>query len=366
MKKIFYFFMALLISLSAFAQTKTWTGATSTDWNTASNWSPSGVPSNLNDVVIPAATRPNNPVLNSNLTIKSLSVAANLTINAGATLNIVSDLNCQHYSNIYNVTNNGTVNVGGNTSLSGTASRNESTYYGVEWANNECARFNTTGNFVLFGHIMNTGYVYIGGDLNVQYTVSPFDAPNGFFRNDGVLKYTTISGVSYSGPLVANTRAGSVIVNNTPIPIFTYGGTYNGTVNGIFTNATATISAGTFVAPNTFTPTGLPAGSQTLYAKITPSGQSCNYVVPFTYNNVVATRPFITQWNLSLATGSGANQIQFGVETSGTVNYTWTTVPAGTSGFGSFSGTTATITGLPAGAIIDLSIEPTNFQRINV
>jgi surface protein len=75
--------------------------------------------------------------------------------------------------------------------------------------------------------------------------------------------------------------------------------------------------------------------------------------------------PFITRWNLSTA-GSGATQLTFGVETSGDVSYTWKTVPAGTSGSGTFTGTTATITGLPAGAIIDLSIAPTNFQRINM
>jgi surface protein/predicted outer membrane repeat protein len=75
--------------------------------------------------------------------------------------------------------------------------------------------------------------------------------------------------------------------------------------------------------------------------------------------------PFVTRWNLATA-GSGANQLSFGVETSGTVNYTWTTVPTGTSGAGTFTGTTATITGLPTGATIDLSILPTNFQRINI
>jgi surface protein len=75
--------------------------------------------------------------------------------------------------------------------------------------------------------------------------------------------------------------------------------------------------------------------------------------------------PFITRWDLSTA-GSGATQLTFGVETSGDVSYTWETVPAGTSGSGSFTGTTATITGLPAGAIIDLSISPINFQRFNM
>ncbi len=82
--------------------------------------------------------------------------------------------------------------------------------------------------------------------------------------------------------------------------------------------------------------------------------------------NIDPNSLFITRWDLSKSTGSGANQISFGVETAGTVNYTWTTVPAGTTGSGTFSGTTATITDLPENAIIDLSISPTNFQRINI
>jgi surface protein len=74
--------------------------------------------------------------------------------------------------------------------------------------------------------------------------------------------------------------------------------------------------------------------------------------------------PFITRWDLAI-NGSGATQLTFGVATAGTVNYTWQQVGgAGATGSGTFSGTTATITGLPSGATIDLSITPTNFQRI--
>jgi surface protein len=78
------------------------------------------------------------------------------------------------------------------------------------------------------------------------------------------------------------------------------------------------------------------------------------------------TNNFITRWNLATA-GSGATQISFGVTTTGTVNYTWQQVGgAGANGSGSFSGSTATITGLPTGATIDLSIQPTNFQAFAI
>jgi gliding motility-associated-like protein len=86
----------------------------------------------------------------------------------------------------------------------------------------------------------------------------------------------------------------------------------------------------------------------------TPSGSVC----------VVPSINFITVWNLATA-GSGATQLSFGTATSGVVNYTWQEISPGTaSGSGSWSGSTLTITGLPAGATIRLQITPTNFQRI--
>jgi hypothetical protein len=75
---------------------------------------------------------------------------------------------------------------------------------------------------------------------------------------------------------------------------------------------------------------------------------------------------FITRWNFATA-GSGATQLSFGTETSGTLNYYWQEVSPGTAtGSGSFSGSTFTITGLPTGATIRLGIYPTNFQRVSI
>ncbi len=82
-------------------------------------------------------------------------------------------------------------------------------------------------------------------------------------------------------------------------------------------------------------------------------------------SNAPAQSDFITRWNLATA-GSGDTQLIFGVGTSGTVSYSWQEVSPGTaSGSGTFTGTTATISGLPAGAVIDLKIIPTNFNRIH-
>ncbi len=65
----------------------TWSGATDTDWNTASNWS-SGVPDNTLDVEIPASLS-NYPVISTTQSIKSLTLASGASITNSGTLNIV-------------------------------------------------------------------------------------------------------------------------------------------------------------------------------------------------------------------------------------------------------------------------------------
>jgi surface protein len=89
-----------------------------------------------------------------------------------------------------------------------------------------------------------------------------------------------------------------------------------------------------------------------------PSGPDCS--------PPLAGTEFVTRWNL-FTTGAGATQLSFGVETSGDVDYTWAEVSPGlATGSGTFNGTTATITGLPANAIIELRVAPTHFQRFKI
>jgi len=173
--------------------------------------------------------------------------------------------------------------------------------------NNACGKIIVSkGALVSSGSITNMGLIQIENNLS--------NAQN--FTNNGVLKYSSISGAV----AVTNNQSSSIIVKNTPTPIFTYGGTYNGIVNGIYTNAGATTSAGTFTAPNTFVPSGLPTGSQTLYTKITPSGGACSYVVPFTY---------VYQAPPTLTAGAVTNPTTCGGAT-GTIAFTTTNVPDGT------------------------------------
>src|SRR5260370_34485633 len=59
--------------------TKTWTGALSTDWNTAGNWSPPGVPASADDVLI--GTTANSPTLSvSGTTVNSMTISGTDTL----------------------------------------------------------------------------------------------------------------------------------------------------------------------------------------------------------------------------------------------------------------------------------------------
>jgi hypothetical protein len=373
MKRLHNYLLLLVLaslSLTTFAQTCTqvatvtqnmsWVGTVSTDWANPCNWSPNGVPTVTNQVIIGSTT--NQPVILSGTT----AVAKEMYINAGGTLSVSSggilNVNGGSASDIAlqgagaAIINDGTINTGTGSGFGfaalavvsimnrGTINTNngfgivsQPVFGNLTFTNESTGIFN--GDFKALGtailNLINRGNInnYSSGGfainfngvsslvndgiINVTAGLGIFNPSGGSitnnacgkiimssgtyenggtttnagivlitnaltntgaFTNNGVLKYGSKNGT------VTTNQNSSVIVNNTPTPIFTYGGTYDGTVNGIFTNATATTSAGTFTSPNTFVSSSLPTGTQTLYAKITPNGGACTYVVPFSYN----------------------------------------------------------------------------------
>jgi hypothetical protein len=89
-----------------------WKGATSSDWNTASNWSPSGIPGSGDAVSIGVVSFTNQPILGAGTTTVNISsltfgtiATIVLTLNSGYTLN-VSGAITQNPSNL----NYGTLN----------------------------------------------------------------------------------------------------------------------------------------------------------------------------------------------------------------------------------------------------------------
>jgi hypothetical protein len=88
----------------------TWTGTTSTDWATGTNWTGAGAPNSLTDVTIANVT--NKPIIGADTSVKSLTLnaSASLTVNSGKNLTVAGA-----------ITNNGTITVNNNANLIQTA-----------------------------------------------------------------------------------------------------------------------------------------------------------------------------------------------------------------------------------------------------
>ncbi|MFN8357694.1 MAG: BspA family leucine-rich repeat surface protein [Spirosomataceae bacterium] len=205
----------------------------------------------------------------------------------------------------------------------------------------------------------------------------------------------TLSGLSagvYSNFAIGSTNAtGTNPTLEPPVPNFT-----PGTIASVSNTATSfTIPVNSYSIANQYslvavTPMPMPGFAAVTNAPLPPSAFSLTVTIPpsaaGTYNfnltvsnsttgcvsaNIPITltvfSPFITRWDLS-KTGSSTTGLTIPMKatTGQQVSYTWTTVPAGTSGAGTFTSSGLTLTGLPAGAIIDLSIAPTNLESISM
>ncbi|MBR0843457.1 DUF4347 domain-containing protein, partial [Bradyrhizobium liaoningense] len=113
-----------MATYAAVMATKTWTGGGTTidpnsqNWNTAGNWSPSGVPAAGDDVIIGGSSggsytvtlNTDTPALNS-LTINFTANAATLSIGTGRTLNVTNTVSLTGTNGI-SISGTGTVNAG--------------------------------------------------------------------------------------------------------------------------------------------------------------------------------------------------------------------------------------------------------------
>ncbi|MGL2992753.1 DUF7507 domain-containing protein [Flavobacterium sp. TSSA_36] len=108
---------------------KTWTGTSSTDWNVATNWSPNGIPTASDCVVIPNVT--NKPIVgtvDANANTLQVNATGVLTVNSLRTLSVVDKVtvvsggklvfeNNASLVQINNVTNTGTIEYNRSSSL---------------------------------------------------------------------------------------------------------------------------------------------------------------------------------------------------------------------------------------------------------
>jgi surface protein len=350
----------------------TWTGAVSTDWNTACNWTPAWVPDLSNArVIVPYRT--NKPIINGivpDIKILYLSNSATLTINESSVLNVRGNDGVDKGVLVYGtLTNNGTLNIESSTQEAidayiylrdgdsrvvnnGTMNINSTDEaIGVGFSTISSFENNSTGiinikngigievaypndylNFTNLGVInydgdklalslqgttnfINEGSMHINSGTGISVLTPSnitnvncgkiimqsgtysstgtttnsglLQMPNAYdfvntstFTNNGVLKAKTVSGITNNALVLTNS-----------CPIFTIAGSNDITINGVFTDAAALTSAGTYnVADGKFTANGsLPAGSQGLFAKFTRASDGCTVIVPFDYDNVLPT-----------------------------------------------------------------------------
>ncbi|MFN4254153.1 MAG: hypothetical protein ACK4Q5_04015, partial [Saprospiraceae bacterium] len=166
-------FVDVTYTLTSPASTRIWTGAVSTDWNTADNWNPACVPAATDDVVIPNVA--NDPVIGAGTVAVAKSVHVQpgglLTIAATGSLTINGFFD--YGSNTAGLRNEGTVSNSGQLVLGSTSSVgayglwNEATFTNNTGGTISIDRSSNSGLFNNTGTFTNAGTLTIGGGASV-------------------------------------------------------------------------------------------------------------------------------------------------------------------------------------------------------
>jgi hypothetical protein len=170
------------------AGTRTWTGATSTEWNTATNWDPACVPTGSDHVIIADVT--NNPTISAAVSVKSVTVNTGgvLTIAATKTLTINGITGFGGFStalvNSGTVHNNGTITVGAINSSGNKAVWNKATFNNNSGASINIDRSNSQALLHETGTFTNAGTITIGA-INVSIVVMGLKNESTFVNNSG-------------------------------------------------------------------------------------------------------------------------------------------------------------------------------------
>ncbi|WP_396146782.1 beta strand repeat-containing protein [Flavobacterium sp.] len=265
--KSIYLILLFFVTTIGFSQ-KTWNGSVNTNWGTAANWTPSGVPASTDNVTIPNGF---DVVVNviavcNALTISGGGTTNTFTINTGQSLTASGavDIGAPSTNNrskslivgggtmtcasltlasttansrdIFVDLNTGTLNVIGNITMNGTAARNNIGFFGT-----------LNGN-------LNVGGTITGGSLDAGAGTVNYN--NTGAQNIGNYVYNNLS-ISGSGTktLTANATVGGVLTVNdntvlalstftlgTPSSVVLYGGAT--TASSIIGTGALTLGAG--------------------------------------------------------------------------------------------------------------------------
>lgn len=150
----------LCSSIVAFGVNRSWVGGTSSDWNTASNWSPSGVPSNGDVLTIGPISGGNNHPTVSSLTLNPWNAPFSITVTGNAVLTISNQISVGGAATI-TVQNGGTLNhTGTNLSLP----------YGQSTITVNNGTFSTNASATITGDlsVTNGGKLYFNNGVNIS------------------------------------------------------------------------------------------------------------------------------------------------------------------------------------------------------
>lgn len=229
------------VDLGAYEFTvNTWTGSTSSDWNTASNWS-AGVVPGVSDGAVIANVATNDPVIGN-----FAATCGNLTINSGAVLTITATNSSYYFavssslSNSGTITHSGTVPIrlsGSSATLSGSGTQTTAKY-----------DIQSGGSYTLGASwSIDDMKVSSGGSLSVSdtYTFTVGDD----FDNDGTFECVAGSNLSVgdlcdnSGTLTIN--SGTLNVDGTLTLTGSSAGTFNANTGTIKCGADLYFGTGT-------------------------------------------------------------------------------------------------------------------------
>lgn len=211
--------LALLFAAGgAFAQS-TWTGATNTDWHTATNWSTAAVPTAADDVII--ADVATDPTIGAAAVAKSVVVnsSAVLTVAAAGSLTINGSIFIGGFTNslrnLGTVNNNGTITIGTTATVGQMGIVNQGTF------NNNANSVINIDNITIHGFRNQGGTTNNSGQIIIGTTA--FTGVNGLENRPGAtfnnlaggqikVDRCTDSGIGNEGSFInnGNITAGSV------------------------------------------------------------------------------------------------------------------------------------------------------------
>ncbi len=209
----------VLVTVS-FGATRTWIGGTSTDWNTASNWSSNTIPGQGDDVIIgPIGVGKHQPSV-GNLEMGQWNKPSSLIIDGNAILTITGNITVVSSASI-ELTGGGTIN---HTGSSGTTFPG----YGSATLTITNGSFITNGNFQCNTALsMSAGSITVNGDFtpNNTFTANGAVTVTGAFEIKGNTSITTgpvtvggnctvYSGKSYSNSSNKMYINGNLALNN--------------------------------------------------------------------------------------------------------------------------------------------------------